>query len=120
MVWRVSGRTAFEGLRHGASRGRCGPVSVAFTRADGPARPRVGYAVGRRVGKAVVRNRLRRRLRAAVAEIEGELLPGLYLVSASHEACRLSYEELKRKLARAMTLASRGTDRRDDGKVEEL
>lgn len=106
MVWRVSGRAAFEALRHEARRGRSGPVSVAFTREDSPPVPRVGYAVGRRVGKAVVRNRLRRRLRAVVAELEEGLVPGTYLVTASHEACGLEYEELKKKLARAMRLAS--------------
>lgn len=115
MVWRVSGRAAFEALRRGAARGRCGPISVAFTRADSAPVPRVGYAVGRRVGHAVERNRLRRRLRAAVAELEVELLPGSYLVSASPEACGLGYEELKSKLSRAMTLANQATGKGREG-----
>lgn len=111
MVWRISGRASFVALRRGAQRGRCGPISVAFTRADGISVPRVGYAVGRRAGKAVERNRIRRRLRAAVAELEAGLGPGSYLVSASREAGGLSYEELKQKLTRAMTLASQGANR---------
>jgi ribonuclease P protein component len=107
VVWRVSDRATFEALRRRSRRARCGPVSVAFTREDAPRVPRVAYAVGRRVGHAVVRNRLRRRLRAAVGEVAGELRPGAYLVSASAGACRLSYEELRTTLARAMAAASR-------------
>lgn len=44
----------------------------------------------------------------AEIDLEDGLTPGSYLVSASREACGLSYEELKKKLARAMTLASEG------------
>ena len=106
MVWRVSDRATFQALRRRARRARCGPVSVAFIKADAPPVARVGYAVGRRVGHAVVRNRLRRRLRAAVRDFGGELRPGAYLVSVSPEACGLSYEELKTKVARAMASAS--------------
>jgi ribonuclease P protein component len=64
--------------------------------------PRVAYAVGKRVGKAVVRNRLRRQLRAAVAGLE----PGAYLVAADPGALGLSYEDLRTKVATAMTAAS--------------
>lgn len=107
MVWRVSGRSTFKVLRQGTRGTRCGPVSVRFTTADAPPVPRVGYAVGRRVGHAVARNRLRRRLRAAVSEFATELRPGAYLVSVDREACGLSYEELKTKVAQAMASASR-------------
>ena len=107
VVWRVSDRATFKALRRGAHRARSGPVNVAFTRQDVPAVPRVGYAVGRRVGRAVVRNRLRRRLRAVVGEVAGGLRPGAYLISASSDACELSYEELKKNVTRAMTTASR-------------
>jgi len=86
-------------------------VSVTFTRADAPLQPKVGYAVGRRVGPAVARNQLRRRLRAVVREVEEELRPGAYLVSAAREANGLSYEDLKTKVARAMASASQETKR---------
>lgn len=107
MVWRVSGRSTFQVLRQAARGTRSGPVSVRFTTVDAPPVPRVGYAVGRRVGHAVTRNRLRRRLRAAVGEFAAELRPGTYLVLVDREACGLSYEELKTKVALAMTSASR-------------
>ncbi|MGD0320273.1 MAG: ribonuclease P protein component [Acidimicrobiales bacterium] len=106
MVWRVSSRATFKMLRQGTRGSRCGPVSARFTTADVPSVPRVGYAVGRRVGNAVARNRLRRRMRAAVSELTADLRPGAYLVSVDREACGLSYEELKTRLARAMTSAS--------------
>jgi len=57
------------------------------------------------VGKAVVRNRLRRRLRAAVEGVDG-LEPGAYLVAADPAASGLSYEDLRMRVATAMTAAS--------------
>ncbi|HUC37584.1 MAG TPA: ribonuclease P protein component [Acidimicrobiales bacterium] len=112
MVWRVSGRATFEALRREARRARSGPVSAAFTTVDDTSAVRVGYAVSRRVGSAVVRNRLRRRLRAVVREVEADIRPGAYLVSAGREACVLRHEELKEKVTRVMAHASRGESRR--------
>jgi len=90
---------------------RRGPISVTFVEAGADEPPRVAYAIGRRVGGAVVRNRLRRRLRAVVAELAPDLIPGIYLVSASPEASALSFGELRSLLSRAMSMAPRRTGR---------
>lgn len=106
MVWRVTDRATFLALRRSRQRARCGPINVNFTRDDGPMQAKVGYAVGKRVGGAVVRNRLRRRLRSVVSEVEEQLRPGSYLVTAAPEANGLTHEELKRRVVRAMACAS--------------
>jgi ribonuclease P protein component len=78
---------------------------VTYATVGEAVKPLVAYAVGKRVGKAVVRNRLRRRLRAAVDSVV-DLPPGAYLVAAEHGASGLSYEDLRTKVATAMTAAS--------------
>jgi ribonuclease P protein component len=56
----------------------------------------VAYAVPRAVGGAVERNRLRRRLRAAVRELEAELVPGgAYLLSAGPAAMSIGPRQLE-------------------------
>ena len=105
--WRIRDRDSFESLRRSGTRARRGPVTVTYSATGDQRAPRVAYAVGRRVGNAVARNRLRRRLRAVVAEVTG-LAPGAYLIGAGPEASELSYEELKREVAAAMTHACRG------------
>jgi ribonuclease P protein component len=85
-------------------------VSVTYAAVDGVSPPRVAYAVGKRVGKAVIRNRLRRRLRAAVDSVAG-LEPGAYLVSADLGAVELPYDDLRTKVATAMTAARVGRHR---------
>ena len=107
MVWRIGDRATFELLRRSGRRARRGPVTVTFAPAGPAPQPRVAYAVGRKVGNAVVRNRVRRRLRAAVAET-AEIRPGAYLVAAAPAAARLSFDELRRDVATAMTAASGG------------
>ncbi|MGH9121636.1 MAG: ribonuclease P protein component [Acidimicrobiales bacterium] len=105
MVWRIRDRSTFEALRRSDHRARRGPVVVTYAIVGEAAKPLVAYAVGKRVGKAVVRNRLRRRLRAAVESVAG-LPPGAYLVAADPAASGLSYEDLRTKVATAMTAAS--------------
>ena len=105
MAWRIRDRATFEALRRSDRRARRGPVTVSYTAVGGDREARVAYAVGKRVGKAVVRNRLRRRLRAAVEGVDG-LSPGAYLVAADAAASGLSYEDLRTRVATAMTAAS--------------
>jgi ribonuclease P protein component len=105
VVWRIQDSATFEALRRSERRARRGPVSVTYAAGDSPSVPRIAYAVGKRVGKAAVRNRLRRRLRAAVSGLTG-LQPGAYLVAADPGAAGLSYEDLRTKVASAMTAAS--------------
>jgi len=107
VVWRIQDRATFQALRRSDRRARRGPVTVTYAPIGQAPEPRVAYAVGKRVGKAVVRNRLRRQLRAAVAGVS-DLEPGAYLVVADHGATRLSYEDLRTKVATAMTAASGG------------
>jgi ribonuclease P protein component len=67
----------------------------------------VAYAVPKAVGGAVERNRLRRRLRAAVRELESELVPGgRYLLSAGPAALKTNPTELSDTL-RAVLRAAR-------------
>jgi ribonuclease P protein component len=105
VVWRIRDRATFEALRRSGRRVRQGPVTVTYAAVGTASEPRVAYAVGKRVGKAVVRNRLRRQLRAAVECVPG-LEPGAYLVAADPGALGLSYEDLRTKVATAMTAAS--------------
>jgi len=78
---------------------------VTYATVGESTKPLVAYAVGKRVGRAVVRNRLRRQLRAAVDSLV-DLPPGAYLVAADPAASVLSYEDLRTKVATAMTAAS--------------
>ncbi len=56
----------------------------------------MAYAIGRAVGGAVERNRLRRRLRAAVRELESELVPGgAYLLSVGPALMTTTPAELR-------------------------
>ena len=80
-------------------------MAVTWVPDDGE-RTRVAYAVGRAVGGAVVRNRVRRRLRAVVAEIEPQLRPGAYLLSAGREAATMPYRELRSAVSQAVTAAA--------------
>jgi len=109
VVWRIRDRSTFEALRRSDHRARRGPVLVTYATVGEAVKPQVAYAVGKRVGKAVVRNRLRRQLRAAV-DSTVDLPPGAYLVAADPVASELSYEDLRTKVATAMTAAS--ADRR--------
>jgi ribonuclease P protein component len=62
----------------------------------------VAYAVSRAVGPAVVRNKVRRRLRALVTQVGADLAPGAYLITASPQAARSSYSELRSSLCTAL------------------
>jgi ribonuclease P protein component len=66
----------------------------------------VAFAVPRATGNAVVRNRLRRRLRAAIRELEPELVPGgSYLVGAGRPAVTMTPTELRDELAAVLRRA---------------
>jgi ribonuclease P protein component len=110
LIWRVRGHGTFRDLaraparRHGALRARLLP-------GDPDLPPSVAYAVPRAVGGAVERNRLRRRLRAAVRELDGELVPGgRYLLSAGPAAMTTTPTELRDTL-RAVLRAARESQR---------
>ena len=76
----IRSRRSFEAVRHGASRGRSGPLTVSYLEQPSWSRLQVAYAINRQVGSAVVRNRLRRRLRAIVSEQAASLPIGAYVV----------------------------------------
>ena len=86
LIWRIRDRASFEALAR-ARRHKDGSVTLRFVH-DGSADPaRVSYAVGKWAGSAVTRNLTRRRLRAAVANMENELISGgLYLFGAESGA----------------------------------
>lgn len=95
LIWRVRGHAAFRDLSRAPVR-RHGALSVRLATGDPDAPPQVAYAIPRAVGGAVERNRLRRRLRAAVRELEPELLPGgAYLVGAGAAAVNTSPARLR-------------------------
>jgi ribonuclease P protein component len=109
-VGRIRDRATFEALRHSRLRTSSGRVRLvhvpAAARTDGAgAGPavRVGFAVGRRVGGAVERNRVRRRTRAVLAEVNGTMMPGAYLVSFAPGAAEMSFEELRTDVERALS-----------------
>jgi ribonuclease P protein component len=69
---------------------------VRLRRGDPDLPPQVAYAIPRAAGGAVARNRLRRRLRAAVHELESELVPGgAYLLGAGPAAVTTSPADLR-------------------------
>ena len=100
----------FALLRSSGRRARSGPVTVHYVPAastDGALH--VAYAVPRRVGTAVERNTFRRRLRAIVAEESGAIPAGTYLIGVGSGVRCVPYEELRRRVIRAMEVASGGT-----------
>jgi ribonuclease P protein component len=132
LIWRIRDRATFAALRRDGIRGRHGPIGITFlpdppvgsephpTASDaepapivdpGPLPPRLAFAIGRRVGHAVERNRLRRRLRAIFADLAdqdaGPLQPGAYLVGCQAGADRLTHEELREHVSRALTRINR-------------
>lgn len=65
-----------------------------------PSAGAVAYSIGRRVGPAVRRNRVRRRLRAImdIAERNGILPAGWYLVSVHSSGSEPGFDELERSV----------------------
>jgi ribonuclease P protein component len=108
LIRSIAHRRTFEAIARGRS-GRCGPVRVRYAPAVGDDHAEVAFALPRRVGSAVLRNRVRRRLRAAlvVAEREGRLPAGAYLVSAEAEAATRPFpiltDDVRSAVARAVT-----------------
>lgn len=95
-------RATFAALRRSRRRVRKGPVTLVFVPDVSAGCARVAYAINRAAGGAVVRNRLRRRLRSVMSELEGQLVPGAYLVGATAEAVPLSFGELKAIVSEAL------------------
>ncbi len=107
LIWRVRGRASFQALARGRRR-RAGNLEVR-TAVIGQALdpPRVAFSVGRPVGNAVTRNRVRRQLRSAMREYAASLQPGSgYLVRATPDAARTSYDELSATLGAILTQLS--------------
>ncbi|MGH8922294.1 MAG: ribonuclease P protein component [Actinomycetes bacterium] len=105
MIWRVDRRSQFAAFRS-AHRGRVGPLTVSWVEDDSADPPRVAFAIGRRAGSAVVRNRLRRRLRMLMREAAPQLPSGSYLIGASPDVTRCSFNELRMTLRRALAKAT--------------
>lgn len=73
-------------------------LALAF-HANGLARNRYGFVIGKRLGMAVVRNRIKRRLRAAMYQMHDRLLQGYdIVVTARPMALAQPFHELKRIL----------------------
>jgi ribonuclease P protein component len=110
LIWRVRGHGTFRDLARAPSR-RNGALRARLLPGDPGQPPSVAYAVPRAVGGAVERNRLRRRLRAAVRDLEAELVPGgRYLLSAGPAAMTTTPAELRDTL-RAVLRAARENQR---------
>jgi ribonuclease P protein component len=93
VLGRIRERAVFERFREEGRRVRHGSVWVSFIpEPEGP--PRVAFALGRTLGTAPMRNRARRRLRAALAARQSELPGGWYLVGASPDIVRSSFQEI--------------------------
>jgi ribonuclease P protein component len=104
---RIRSRRTFEAVRGEGRRGRHGALRVSYLDQPAWSRPHVAYAIGRHVGPAVTRNRLRRRLRAIVAEGNGQLPPGAYVVRSTSEGADLGFSELKVAMSRALNKATK-------------
>jgi ribonuclease P protein component len=102
----VRSRRTHEALRRSSSRGRSGPLTVAFVGDSSWSGAEVAYAINRRVGIAVVRNRLRRRLKAIMAEMAPSLPTGAYVVRTGPEGPSLGFEELKVAMSQALEKAT--------------
>jgi ribonuclease P protein component len=102
----VRSRHTHEALRRSSSRGRSGPLTVAFVGNSSWSGAEVAYAINRRVGIAVVRNRLRRRLKAIMAEVAPSLPTGAYVVRTGPDAPSLGFEELKVAMTQALEKAT--------------
>jgi ribonuclease P protein component len=102
----VRSRHTHEALRRSSSRGRSGPLTVAFVGNSSWSGAEVAYAINRRVGIAVVRNRLRRRLKAIMAEVAPSLPTGAYVVRTGPDAPSLGFEELKVAMSQALEKAT--------------
>lgn len=102
----VRSRHTHEALRRSSSRGRSGPLTVAFVEDSSWSGAEVAYAINRKVGIAVVRNRLRRRLKAIMAEMAPSLPAGAYVVRAGPDAPSLGFEELKVAMSQALKKAT--------------
>ena len=99
VLWRVTDRATFDGLRRRGHRARQGPLTVSFLAPPAGAAeqpPRVAFAVSKAAGGAVQRNRIRRRLRAALRELqlEGALPSGAYLVGATSSVATMPWSAL--------------------------
>lgn len=104
LIWRIRDRRTFAafGSGSGASRARIGPVTVSLVDSNPAEPPRVAFSIGRKAGSAVERNRLRRRLRAIVRGLAPPLRPGAYLIGVAPPATKLSFEELRNSVIRAI------------------
>jgi ribonuclease P protein component len=109
----IRSRHTFEELRRTRSRGRAGPLTVAFVPQNAWSGSEVAYAINRQVGNAVIRNRLRRRLRSILAGLAPSLPAGAYLVRTGPDAPLLAFDELKVAMSRALGQATR----REDGRA---
>ncbi|MBJ7281947.1 MAG: ribonuclease P protein component [Acidimicrobiia bacterium] len=95
MIWRIRDHATFVAFARSPSR-RSGAISVRRIGGSAESPPRVAYALGKRVGDAPTRNRLRRRLRAAVRELDSELVAGsAYLIAARPEAVLMSKTQIE-------------------------
>jgi len=103
LIERLHGRTSFERITRTGSRVRAGVLWCTFVLDPLVSTPRVGYAIGRAVGPAVTRNRVRRRLRHLLQQRYPHLPAGLYLLGATPDAARRSFDELAFDLTSLVT-----------------
>ena len=103
----IRSRHTFEALRRTRSRGRSGPLTVAFVAQTTWSGCEVAYAINRQVGNAVTRNRLRRQLRSILAGQAPTLPAGAYLVRTGPETPQLAFDELKVAMSQALGQATR-------------
>jgi ribonuclease P protein component len=102
LIRRVRGHDTFRELARTPSRRR-GALGARLLPGDPSEPPAVAYSIPRVVGGAVERNRLRRRLRAALRDLEPELVPGgRYLVSAGPAVSAMSPTELRATLCEVL------------------
>ena len=103
MPGRVRTRRQFALFARPTSRGTSGPLRISFVAGSGE-HPSVdvAYVISRKVGNAVVRNQIRRRLRALMDNLNPQPPFGLYLIRCGYETGKLSYDELKHHLQRAI------------------